>query len=305
MQDLKLAGVPIEPAADYRFTVNSFLADGGDNYTVFRDGTNRVAGNVDTDAFENFLKANPGGITYAAFKAPLVVTTPTARLELAQQEFGWMGLYGGALLAMLLYNLMLFLSLRDRSHLYYVGYLTVFGVAQLTLNGMAFQYLWPTHPDWGNWALPVCMSAAGLPEPVIATGPATAGQAAALLLHGTGRERPPLAAHCLTPALAAGEATLDQQLRAWGHPGDVWLVFSMEREERDLKAATATARELDMTLVVFSGEAAQTLGPLLRDTDVWVPLPGARAAILFATAWLALDGLCHAVDATLLGDTAA
>lgn len=132
-----------------------------------------------------------------------------------------------------------------------------------------------------------------------------ARQAAALLLHGTGRERPPLAAHCLTPALAAGEATLDQQLRAWGHPGDVWLVFSMEREERDLKAATATARELDMTLVVFSGEAAQTLGPLLRDTDVWVPLPGARAAILFATAWLALDGLCHAVDATLLGDTAA
>ena len=41
-----------------------------------------------------------------------------------------------------------------------------------------------------------------------------ARQAAALLLHGTGRERPPLAAHCLTPALAAGEATLDQQLRA-------------------------------------------------------------------------------------------
>ena len=73
-----------------------------------------------------------------------------------------------------------------------------------------------------------------------------ARQAAALLLHGTGRERPPLAAHCLTPALAAGEATLDQQLRAWGHPGDVWLVFSMEREERDLKAATATARATTM-----------------------------------------------------------
>ncbi len=97
-----------------------------------------------------------------SLQAPLVVTTPTARLEQARLEFGWMGLYGGALLAMLLYNLMLLVSLRDRSHLYYVGYLAVFGVAQLTLNGMAFEYLWPRHPDWANWALPACMSAAGL-----------------------------------------------------------------------------------------------------------------------------------------------
>ena len=27
------------------------------------NGTNRVGGNVDTDAFENYLEANPGGIT--------------------------------------------------------------------------------------------------------------------------------------------------------------------------------------------------------------------------------------------------
>jgi 5'-nucleotidase len=61
--NIMLNGVPLDPPASYRVTVNSFLADGGDNYTVFREGTNRVAGNVDTDAFENFLKANPGGIT--------------------------------------------------------------------------------------------------------------------------------------------------------------------------------------------------------------------------------------------------
>ncbi len=30
-------------------------------YATFRDGTNRIAGNVDTDAFENYLKANLGG----------------------------------------------------------------------------------------------------------------------------------------------------------------------------------------------------------------------------------------------------
>jgi 5'-nucleotidase len=63
VSDITLNGVPIDPAGTYRVTVNSFLADGGDNYGVFRDGTDRVAGNVDTDAFENYLVANPAGIT--------------------------------------------------------------------------------------------------------------------------------------------------------------------------------------------------------------------------------------------------
>jgi 5'-nucleotidase len=63
VNNVTLNGVPVDPTGSYRVTVNSFLADGGDNYLTFRDGTDRVAGNVDTDAFENYLKANPGGIT--------------------------------------------------------------------------------------------------------------------------------------------------------------------------------------------------------------------------------------------------
>ena len=114
------------------------------------------------------LRTGEAGAVYVrlrsqgSLQAPLLVTTPTQRLEQERVTFGWMGLYGGALLAMLLYNLMLYVSLRDRSHLYYVGYVAAFGVAQLTLNGLAFQYLWPAHPDWGNWALPLCMSTAGI-----------------------------------------------------------------------------------------------------------------------------------------------
>ncbi len=63
VSDMRLNGTAIDLAATYRVTVNSFLADGGDNYTVFVSGTDRVPGNVDTDAFENYLVANPGGIT--------------------------------------------------------------------------------------------------------------------------------------------------------------------------------------------------------------------------------------------------
>lgn len=131
-----------------------------------------------------------------------------------------------------------------------------------------------------------------------------AQQAASLLVRGSGRERPPLAAHALTPPQGGAQATLAQQVRALGHPGDVWLVFSMERAEADLKEATEAAREHDLTLVAFTGENASTLGPLIRDTDVWVPLPGSRPETLYAIAWLALHGLCAAVDTHLLGEDA-
>jgi 5'-nucleotidase len=45
----------VDPAASYRITVNSFLADGGDLFSVLREGTDRLSGAVDTDALEAYL----------------------------------------------------------------------------------------------------------------------------------------------------------------------------------------------------------------------------------------------------------
>ena len=53
--DLTLNGVPVTDTATYRVTVNSFLADGGDGFTVLRSGADRVGGVVDTDAFEAYI----------------------------------------------------------------------------------------------------------------------------------------------------------------------------------------------------------------------------------------------------------
>ena len=55
---IQLNGTPIDPAASYRVTVNSFLADGGDGFTAFTGGTNRTGGGVDLDAFTAYLGAN-------------------------------------------------------------------------------------------------------------------------------------------------------------------------------------------------------------------------------------------------------
>jgi 5'-nucleotidase len=59
---LTLNGLAINPAASYRVTVNSFLADGGDGFVVLKDGADRLGGDVDTDAFEKYLQANAGGV---------------------------------------------------------------------------------------------------------------------------------------------------------------------------------------------------------------------------------------------------
>lgn len=57
---IALNGVPIDPAATYRVSVNNFLADGGDGFTVLTEGTDRTGGVVDLDAFTAYLTANPG-----------------------------------------------------------------------------------------------------------------------------------------------------------------------------------------------------------------------------------------------------
>lgn len=58
ISNMTLNGVAIDPAASYRVSVNNFLADGGDGFTELRNGTNRVGGMVDLDAFTDYLQAN-------------------------------------------------------------------------------------------------------------------------------------------------------------------------------------------------------------------------------------------------------
>jgi 5'-nucleotidase len=54
---ITLNGTPIDLAASYRVTVNSFLADGGDSFPILTQGTDRLGGAVDTDAFEAYMAA--------------------------------------------------------------------------------------------------------------------------------------------------------------------------------------------------------------------------------------------------------
>ncbi|WP_448060335.1 ExeM/NucH family extracellular endonuclease [Cellulomonas hominis] len=54
-------GTPLDPAASYRVGTFSFLAQGGDNFRVFTQGTGTAdSGLIDRDAWIAYLEANPG-----------------------------------------------------------------------------------------------------------------------------------------------------------------------------------------------------------------------------------------------------
>jgi 5'-nucleotidase len=55
---MSLNGEPIDPAANYRVTVNSFLSVGGDGFTVLKDGTAPQFGGYDVDALYAYFQAN-------------------------------------------------------------------------------------------------------------------------------------------------------------------------------------------------------------------------------------------------------
>jgi 5'-nucleotidase len=52
---MRLGGKPLEPKRNYRVTVNSFLAAGGDKFEILRDGVDRREGPLDVDALTAYL----------------------------------------------------------------------------------------------------------------------------------------------------------------------------------------------------------------------------------------------------------
>jgi 5'-nucleotidase len=59
VQDLAIDGRPVAPGEALRVTVNSFLAEGGDGFTVLTRGRDRLGGAQDIDALTAFLQAGP------------------------------------------------------------------------------------------------------------------------------------------------------------------------------------------------------------------------------------------------------
>jgi len=101
-------------------------------------------------------------VSQGSLTLPLYLWQAESFRQHNQDIYALLSLYYGMLLALGLYNLLLFVALKDRAYLLYVAFVASMAVGQLTLNGLGNQYLWPQWPAWGNVALVVGFNATGL-----------------------------------------------------------------------------------------------------------------------------------------------
>lgn len=106
--------------------------------------------------YEFFVRAR----SQSSMQVPLVWSKPAPYLERSQGTIIGIGVYFGTLAGLLAYNLILFVSVRDRNFLFYVLYAASIGWMLANLTGLGFQYLWPESPNWNNLAVILSMACA-------------------------------------------------------------------------------------------------------------------------------------------------
>lgn len=67
------------------------------------------------------------------------------------------GLYYGGFLVLAIYNLFIFLAVKDRTFAYYLLYVVSYGLYMAVHNGLTFQFLWPNNPWLANQSLLVLL----------------------------------------------------------------------------------------------------------------------------------------------------
>lgn len=91
--------------------------------------------------------------TQSVLTVPAYLWRPEALIAHDRNTQMGYGLFYGLIAALFLYNLMVYLALRDTTYLWYVLYVGAFGVGLAAFDGFAFQYLWPGSVWWANHAL--------------------------------------------------------------------------------------------------------------------------------------------------------
>ena len=100
----------------------------------------------------------------SSMQVPLVLYTPKAFAELMRDAQFSTGLYYGIVLALLCYNLVLWLMLRDAGYFWYLLHTGAFGLVLFTLNGYGFEYFWPDSAWLADASVPlsICLALIGM-----------------------------------------------------------------------------------------------------------------------------------------------
>jgi PAS domain S-box-containing protein len=101
--------------------------------------------------------ASQGSVT-----APVTLWQPNALWHSDQVSYLVYGIYFGLLIGLLVYNLLLYLSVRDTAYLVYVLFVACIGLSQAANSGLGNQLLWPNFLAWDIVAVNASHAASGL-----------------------------------------------------------------------------------------------------------------------------------------------
>jgi hypothetical protein len=75
----------------------------------------------------------------------------------ALTEYFLFGTFYGMILIISLYNFLVFLAIREVKNIYYILYILSVAAYAMSYDGVGFQYLWPQHPGWNDYAIGVTL----------------------------------------------------------------------------------------------------------------------------------------------------
>lgn len=78
-------------------------------------------------------------------------------ISYALNEYFLYGTFYGMILIIALYNFLVYLAIREIKNLYYIFYIISVAFYAMSLDGIAFQYLWPGHPEWNDYAVGIAL----------------------------------------------------------------------------------------------------------------------------------------------------
>ncbi|MHC4946414.1 MAG: 7TM diverse intracellular signaling domain-containing protein, partial [Planctomycetota bacterium] len=100
--------------------------------------------------------------TESSVQVPLTLWSPEAFVEKESNALTVLGIFNGLLFVMVLYNLFLFVAIRDKNYLYYVLFVLFVQIMLGSFDGLPQKHLWPNFPWWANRAVPFSIVFAGI-----------------------------------------------------------------------------------------------------------------------------------------------
>lgn len=118
--------------------------------------------------FPIVLPAHADQLVYLRVQTPNSLNIPARLWEPAafhaheRSDYALQALYFGVVIAITVYNLMLFLALRDLSYLLYVVFASCVALALAAFTGLGPEYLWGYQPSWSMMGVNVPAAAASV-----------------------------------------------------------------------------------------------------------------------------------------------